>query len=245
MSDKREKFNVDSGAELKTTSNTEEEKNNNLEHSKEKLSPGKIITKDSLIYFSGKLKSRFYKFQKSLFICLFIYILDYIIWFISKKHLKDLINIFSLLISLISNLYNIFLFKDEFNVITRTFYKNINKGLITIIISLIIYYINLIFIFSDKIIKKNFDGLFAKIFPNNKGLQMFYGIYLIVNFVFPALTLLYLLGVRKFAKILRIVKGEKNNNPKTKRKVKEEKNDTQKFITRKLVHMKRQKVPIK
>ena len=247
MNDKRDKYNIDSGAELKTTtSNSEkEEKNNNINHFDEKLSPQKIIRKDSLIYFGGKLKSQFFKYQKCLYICLFVYILDYIVWFISRKHLKDLVNIFSLLISLILNLYSIYLFKDELNIISRSLYRLINKIIIFNIISLIIYYVNLFIIFSDKIVKTKFDGLLAKIFPNNKGLKMFYGVYLIVNFLFPALTLVYIIGVRKFVNILGIAKEERYKTPKTKRNVKEEKYNEPKTATKRLRNIKRQIVEIK
>ena len=246
MNDKRDKYNIDSGAELKTTtSNSEkEEKNNNINHFDEKLSPQKIIRKDSLIYFGGKLKSKFFKYQKCLYICLFVYILDYIVWFISRKHLKDLLNIFSLLASLILNLFSIYLFKDELNIISKALYKCINKIIISNIISLIIYYINLFFIFNDKILKANFDGLLAKIFSNNKGLKMFYGIYLIINLLFPTLTLVYLLKVKKFLKILGIAR-RKYYVEKTKGIVKEEKNNELKLISEKLNHIKRQIVQIK
>ena len=241
MNDKRKHFNIDSKAELEATSDTEKaEKINNSDHIGEKL----LIIKDSLIYLSEKVKFEFFKYQKCLYICLFIYILDYIVWFVSKKHLKDLFNIFSLLVSLILSLFSIYLFKDELNFISKALNKCINKIIIINIISLIIYYINLLFIFNDKILKANFDGLLAKIFSNNKGLKMFYGIYLIINLLFPTLTLVYLLKVKKFLKILGIAR-RKYYVEKTKGIVKEEKNNELKLISEKLNHIKRQIVQIK
>ena len=242
MEGKKENYILDSTAELKTTSDTTEkgEKINISEPSDEKL----LIIKDSLKYLSEQVKFKFYKYQKCLYICLFIYILDYLVWFISKKHLNDLLNIFSLLISLILNLFSIYLFKDELNFISKALYKCIKKIIITNIITLVIYYINLFFIFNDKILKANFDGLLSKIFSNNKGLKIFYGIYLIINLLFPTLTLIYLLGVKKFLKILGIAR-RKYYLQKTKGIAKGEKNNESKFITKKIKYKKSQIVPIK
>ena len=248
MNDKRGIFYIESRQALKATSDTDKiEKGNNLDYSGEKSSLQKIIVKGSLIFLKEKLKSKFFKYQKCLYICLFVYILDYIVWFISRKHLKDLVNIFSLLFSLILNLVSIYLFKDELNFLSKALYKCINKIITINIISLIIYYINLFLIFGDKIIKAKFDGLLAKIFPNHKGLKMFYGIYLIVNFLFPTLTFIYLSKVKKLAKFLRIAIIEKYKNRKAKRNVKEEnyQYDESKTTNKKLKQLKKKIVPIK
>lgn len=206
--EKREKYDIyDSTNELKTTSNTEKDENNKNDKD-ENLSPRNIISKDSLIYFSEKLKSKFYPYLRCLYACLWIYILDYIVWFISRKNLSDLVNIFSLLFSLIISLYSIFSFKDNVDFVSQKLFSRINILLIFTVINLIIYYIDLYLIFNDKILNEKFGGLLIKIFPNNKGLKMFFGIYLIVNFLFPTMAFIQLIKVRKAVKIVGIVKGE-------------------------------------
>lgn len=217
MKDRKEMFTMNSQNKFKKTSSKDDDEESDFSKpiikKEENLFTKKIKVKNSEIYFSEKLKLKFYSYQKCLFICLFIYIFDYLIWFISRKSLKDVINILALLFSLIYNLYCLYLFKDEFDFVNNKIYNRI-KTLIKInIIILILHYINLLILFIDKIIIENFDGLLHKIFPNNRKLKIFYGIYLLVNFFFPAVTLFYLNGVKKSVNVVGTMKGEDYEAP--------------------------------
>ena len=187
-----------------------EEKNNIIEfdHStniskenqKKSFFHDKDITEDSIIYFSNKLKQSNNSYKISLYISILIYIFDIIIWFISENILHNYFNLFSIIIILISSLYQAFKFRHDFESISKELYNFIQKIIYIYNSIVILFLINVLYIIYFQIFKNTNNSFFD--FP------LIILSYIGINVIIPIIASFKLLSVKKSIKNLSAAKGE-------------------------------------
>ena len=113
-----------------------------------KITPShdKEIKEDSIIYFTKKLNKNNIEYHKYLYISIVIFFTDIIIWYFDKQLFHEYFNLYSLLIILGMTIIQIFLFKHNFETITKKVYIFTNRIIYLYIVSIIIYLANLTFI---------------------------------------------------------------------------------------------------
>ena len=195
--DKEEHINE--ATNLKVDSNNQNVKENkDFYHDKD-------ITEDSIVYFSKKLRTYNDDYKFILYISVILYIIDIIIWLKNDDILHSFSNILAILIILISSIYQAFIFRHNFESISKELYIFTKKIMYIFIAIFCIYVVNVMFILIYKmseIVKVN--NIFIDKTPE-KLLIMF---YCFVNLFFPSLHLIRLISVKKGIKDLSSAKGE-------------------------------------
>jgi hypothetical protein len=116
------------------------ENKNNASHDKE-------IMEDSIIYFTKKLKQNNNDYHIFLYISICLYSLDIIVWYFDKQILHTQLNLYSLIIVLLTSISQVFAFKHNFENISKDIYMHSKNYLYLfncchfIFIKFIIYYI--------------------------------------------------------------------------------------------------------
>ena len=165
----------------------------------------KDITEDSIVYFSKKLKTYNDNYKFILYISIILYIIDLIIGLKTDDILHSFSNIIAILIILIASIHHAFIFRHNFDPISKELYIFTKKIMYIFIAIFCIYVVNVMFILIYKmseIVKVN--NTFIDKTPE-KLLIMF---YCFINLFFPSLHLIRLISVKKGIKDLSSAKGE-------------------------------------
>ena len=192
------KDNKNRTIEIDTVKNTNEQskKGNNYLHDKD-------IMEDSIIYFSNKLKQSNEGYKKYLYISIILYIIDIFIWFVNKEILHNLFNLLSLIVILISVIYQVYIFKHNFEIISKDIYDLTQKMIYIYCGIVILFLLNMLYISC------------MKLFYNNNGDKQHFIDYPLIIFVYitansyvPSILALKLISVKKCIKNLSAAKGE-------------------------------------
>ena len=165
----------------------------------------KDITEDSIVYFSKKLRTYNDDYKFILYISVILYIIDIIIWLKNDDILHSFSNILAILIILISSIHQAFIFRHNFESISKELYIFTKKIMYIFIAIFLIYVINIAYILIYKmseIVKVN--NTFIDKTPE-KIMILF---YCFINLFFPSLHLIRLISVKKGIKDLSSAKGE-------------------------------------
>ena len=187
--------------------NPVKKKEKEKEKTKEKndLYQDKELFDDKTVYFTNKLKDYNKSYQSILYVSIFIYIIDIIIWFRNEKILHNFFNFFSIIILLISTFYQIYSFGHNFKEISREIYIFVYQNLYVYIIIFIINIINIIYILVSEIL----EIVKVKYFhENNLTETVSVFIYCLINICIPSIYLFKLIYIKKGIKDLSAAKGE-------------------------------------
>jgi len=179
-----------------------------------KITPShdKEIKEDSIIYFTKKLNKNNIEYHKYLYISIVIFFTDIIIWYFDKQLFHEYFNLYSLLIILGMTIIQIFLFKHNFETITKKVYIFTNRIIYLYIASIIIYLANLTFITYFGIIynygKKNHIFKYPMFNLNFFNFSLIIFFYIIVNLFIPIMVLIKLIEIKRNIKKISSAKGE-------------------------------------
>ena len=170
------------------------------------------ITEDSIIYFSNKLKNINHEYKKVLYISIALYVFNIIIWALNIETFHNLFNLISTIIILVSVIYQAYIFKHNFESISKEIY-NLTQKMIYIYSSVVILFlINMIYITFFKIIfillNKDKNSNTQKSLLRDIGYTAILFIYAGLNFIVPIILLIKLISVKKGIKNLSAAKGE-------------------------------------
>ena len=177
--------------------------NINKEFQKKNFFHDKDITEDSIIYFSNILKQNNKSYKIYLYISIIIYIIDIIIWFINDNVVHNYFNLFSIIIIFISVIYQAYIFRHNFESISKEIYNSIHKIFYIYNTILIVFLINNFYII--------FYQLFNyKIFitSNIFDFPFLIHIYIAINFYISINFSFKLYSVKRGIKNLAAAKGE-------------------------------------
>ena len=190
---------INESTNLKVDTNIQKEKNNkDFFHDKD-------ITEDSIIYFSKKLKNYNEDYKFVLYISILLYIIDIFIWFKSQTNLHSFTNLLSIIIIMISSIYQAFSFRHNFESISKELYIFTKKIIYIFIAVYLIYMVNILYILISKmleIIKIN------EVIVDNSFEKIIIMIYSFFNMFIPSLNLIRLINIKKGIKDLSSSKGE-------------------------------------
>ena len=186
----------------------------NNEKKKKSFFHDKDITEDSIIYFSNKLKQSNNSYKTFLYISIALHILNIIVYFLSNKIFNTYFNLFSILIILILVIYQIYIFRHNFEEISKEIYSLTQKVIYIYLSAVILFLINIFYLTFFKFLffqdpKANENN---KKNQNNFMEEFQYNIiitaYLLANLAFPTILLFKLILVKKDIKNLSAAKGE-------------------------------------
>ena len=181
---------------------------------RERITPShdKEIKEDSIIYFTKKLKKINIEYHKYLYISIFIFFIDIIIWYFDKQLFHEYYNLYSLLIILLATLFQLCIFRHQFEQITKKIYISTQRIIYLYIISIIIYITNLSFITYFGIIynygKKNHIFKYPMFNLNFFNFSLIIFFYIIVNLFIPIMVLVKLIEIKRNIKKISSAKGE-------------------------------------
>lgn len=195
--DKEEHINE--ATNLKHEVNIQKEKeNNDFYHDKD-------ITEDSIIYFSKKLKAYNENYKFILYISVILYSIDVLIWFKADKNLHNFYNGCSLLLILIASIHQAFIFRHNFENISKELYNFTKKIIYVFVAVFLIYALNIIYIFLMKVTER----LRMKyVYSDTISEKIFILFYCFINIFVPSLHLFRLISVKKGIKDLSSARGE-------------------------------------
>ena len=182
----------------------ESQKNNNNKRKKENFFHDKDITEDSIIYFANKLKQNNDEYKICLYSSIILYIIDIFIWFIyNNNNLHNFFNLLSLIIILICVIYQAYIFKHNFENISKELYNFTRKIIYIYNIIVVFFLTNMIYIaYKELFYKKDGDWNTYFDYP----LVVFF--YICANITMPSITALKFIYVKKSIKNLSAAKGE-------------------------------------
>ena len=197
--------------EIDENNNFEKNPNTYNEKKKKNFFHDKDITEDSIIYFSNKLKQSNNSYKIFLYISIALHILNIIVYFLSNKIFNTYFNLFSISIILILVIYQLYVFRHNFEEISKEIYILIQK-VIYIYLSVVILFLTNIFyltffkflFFRDAKENNNNQNNFMEEFQYNLIIM----IYILTNFAIPIILLFQLILVKKDIKNLSAAKGE-------------------------------------
>lgn len=180
------------------------EKKNNSSHDKE-------IMEDSIIYFTKKLKQNNNDYHIFLYITICLYSLDIIVWYFDKQILHNQLNLYSLIIVLLTSISQVFAFKHNFENISKDIYICTQRIIYIYAIAVILFSLNLLYIIFYEITYNN-PGDYDKTYQQRNlsfyGFSIIVFFYVIINFVFPIIVLVKLISIKTNIKKLSAAKGE-------------------------------------
>ena len=184
--------------------------NINKEIQKKNFLHDKDITEDSIIYFSNKLKQSNRSYKLFLYISIIIYILDIIIWFKSKNILHNYFNLFSIIIILLYVVYQAYIFRHNFETITKEMY-DLTQTIIYIYISIaFLFLINILYIIYFYMHnKKKFFRIKKNFYDSYLVLYVFVG----TNFFVCVIFMFNLFILKNSIKNLSAAKGDIYDSP--------------------------------
>ena len=171
----------------------------------------KDITEDSIIYFSNKLKQSNNSYKIFLYTSIIVYIIDIIIWNISSNILHNFFNLFSIIIILISVIYQAYSFRHNFKSISKELYNFTQIIIYEYICVVGLFLINIIYISYSQIF--NNDKTFLKK-ENFIDYPLVIFIYEGINIIISIMLSFKLISVKKSIKNLSAAKGEVYESPK-------------------------------
>jgi hypothetical protein len=180
------------------------ENKNNASHDKE-------IMEDSIIYFTKKLKQNNNDYHIFLYISICLYSLDIIVWYFDKQILHTQLNLYSLIIVLLTSISQVFAFKHNFENISKDIYICTQRIIYIYSIAVILFSLNLLYIIFYEITYNN-PGDYDKTYQQRNlsfyGFSIIVFFYVIINFVFPIIVLVKLISIKTNIKKLSAAKGE-------------------------------------
>jgi hypothetical protein len=180
------------------------ENKNNSSHDKE-------IMEDSIIYFTKKLKQNNNDYHIFLYISICLYSLDIIVWYFDKQILHTQLNLYSLIIVLLTSISQVFAFKHNFENISKDIYICTQRIIYIYSIAVILFSLNLLYIIFYEITYNN-SGDYDKTYQQRNlsfyGFSIIVFFYVIINFAFPIIVLVKLISIKKNIKKLSAAKGE-------------------------------------
>ena len=197
--------------EIDENNNFEKNPNTYNEKKKKNFFHDKDITEDSIIYFSNKLKQSNNSYKIFLYISIALHILNIIVYFLSNKIFNTYFNLFSISIILILVIYQLYVFRHNFEEISKEIYILIQKVIYIYLSVVILFLINIFYLtffkflfFRDAKENNNNQNNFMEEFQYNLIIM----IYILTNFAIPIILLFQLILVKKDIKNLSAAKGE-------------------------------------
>ena len=178
---------------------------NSFKNSKGENYHDSVITEDSIRYFNNKLKNKNSGYKLYSYICLATYFLDLLVCFTDKKF-KNLFNIFIILLMIGLIIYHLFLFKHNFETISREIYKETQKLIYIQYIAVTLFYLDLLIIAYQIFFLKNDVDVEEKEITFITFILYF--VCILSSIFFPGYLLVKLIQLKKCVKDLSIAKGE-------------------------------------
>ena len=178
----------------------------NKKEDKNDLYQDKEVIDDNTMDFSNKLKDHNKSYQNILYFAIILYIIDIIIWFKSEKILHNFFSLFSTLMILFSNIYQAYIFRHNFEIISKELYIYVGK----------VIYIHLVFFVLYIVISKLLEMTDTKyIYANKTFYNLKVIIYCFINICVPCIQLFALIFLKNAIyqsqeeKSLKVIKLEK------------------------------------
>ena len=147
----------------------------------------KDFRKNSILYFTNKMKLKLKYIKLLIYICLVLYFIDLIMIIIFPYIFYHIINILAILSKVFSLIFIFFSLKNKIENISKLEYKLLKQIIIIESIVSIIFYIDLFYIVIHNIIHMN--KMFLKIFERSIAeitiLIFSIIIYILINFIIP------------------------------------------------------------
>ena len=165
----------------------------------------KEITEDSIIYFSDKLKQNNNSYKLFLYISIILYILDLGIFFISNDNvMNNYFNFCSIILILISVIWQAYIFRNNFESISKELYDLTIKIIYIYNILVITFLVNIMNLVLFQIKNKDKVNVEYNIIDNPLFLFFYDG----SNFLIPIVLSKKLFSIKKGIKNLSAAKGE-------------------------------------
>lgn len=204
------KYGPSSNSKENIKINNDKKNNNIISHDKE-------IMEDSIIYFSLKLKKNNNEYHNFLYVSIFLYIFDIIIWHFDKQILHTNLNLYSILLILGMSIFQVYFFKHNFETISKEIYFLVQRVIYIYSFSLFLFYSDILYtIFQIIINKRDNNIIYQKKIINFFGFPLIIFFYIIVNLLIPIFILYELIKIKRNIKNLSAAKGETYENVKIK-----------------------------
>ena len=176
-------------------------KNINDESKKKNFFHDKDITEDSIIYFTNKLKQSNDTYKIFLYISIIFFITDLFIWYYDTFTFHNYYNLFSIIIILISAFHQAYIFRHNFNSISKALYDLVHKIIYVYSSILILFLVNIFILLFLEFKNENKRNNFMDS-------TIFFFNYTGINIIIPVMLDITLIFVRKSIKNLSAAKGE-------------------------------------
>ena len=184
----------------------------NKKEDKNDLYQDKEVIDDNTMDFSNKLKDHNKSYQHILYFAIILYIIDIIIWFKSEKILHNFFSLFSTLMILFSNIYQAYIFRHNFEIISKELYIYVGKIIYIHLVFFVLYIVNIMYIFISKLLEMA-DTKY--IYANKTFYNLKIIIYCFINICVPCIQLFALIFLKNAIyqsqeeKSLKVIKLEK------------------------------------
>ena len=188
-----------------------ESNKNNINEIKNKniYSHDKEIMEDSIIYFSQKLKNCNIDYQRYLHFSIFLHVINLIVWYFDMSIFHTSFNIYSILMILIIVILQTFLFKHNFETISKSIYVLIQRMIYLYLFTLILFLMNMLYIIVLKILHNSDENNFYhKKMIKYVGFSLIIFLYSFLNVTIPIILFIKLVSVKRCIKNLSAAKGE-------------------------------------
>jgi hypothetical protein len=193
--------------------NPVKKKEKEKEKTKEKndLYQDKELFDDKTVYFTNKLKDYNKSYQSILYVSIFIYIIDIIIWFKREKILYNYYSLFATLMILFSNIYQAYIFRHNFELISKELFIFVGKIIYIHLVFFVLFIVNVMYIFISNLLQM---AEIKYIYGNKNIHNILIIIYCFINICIPCIHLFALIFVKNGIKDLSISRGEFYENKK-------------------------------
>ena len=184
----------------------------NKKEDKNDLYQDKEVIDDNTMDFSNKLKDHNKSYQNILYFAIILYIIDIIIWFKSEKILHNFFSLFSTLMILFSNIYQAYVFRHNFEIISKELYIYVGKIIYIHLVFFVLYIVNIMYIFISKLLEMTETKY---IYENKTFYNLKVIIYCFINICVPCIQLFALIFLKNAIyqsqeeKSLKVIKLEK------------------------------------
>ena len=184
----------------------------NKKEDKNDLYQDKEVIDDNTMDFSNKLKDHNKSYQNILYFAIILYIIDIIIWFKSEKILHNFFSLFSTLMILFSNIYQAYIFRHNFEIISKELYIYVGKIIYIHLVFFVLYIVNIMYIFISKLLEITETKY---IYENKTFYNLKVIIYCFINICVPCIQLFALIFLKNAIyqsqeeKSLKVIKLEK------------------------------------
>jgi len=184
----------------------------NKKKDKNDLYQDKEVVDDNTMDFSNKLKDHNKSYQNILYFAIILYIIDIIIWFKSEKILHNFYSLISTLMILFSNIYQAYIFRHNFEIISKELYIYVGKIIYIHLVFFVLYIVNIMYIFISKLLEMTETKY---IYENKTFYNLKVIIYCFINICVPCIQLFALIFLKNAIyqsqeeKSLKVIKLEK------------------------------------